>query len=115
MLLFVASVDVNPRRCMLAARAANDVIIRIEAIGIPIKALVLYGFESTKNLERVVSGFAIISMFPFKKNSNRFGIGLIVLSVVTLYAIGNFRLLRLRHPEIALFVVGAITALGYKN
>ena len=40
---------------MLAARAANDVIIRIEAIGIPIKALVLYVFESTKNLEDIRS------------------------------------------------------------
>src|SRR5919197_5116005 len=51
----------------------------------------------------VVSGFAIISMFLFKNNTKSIGIGLIVLSVVMLYAIGNFGLLRLRHPEMALF------------
>jgi hypothetical protein len=32
-----------------------------------------------------------------------------------LYAIGNFGLLRLRHPEMVLFVVGAITAFRYKG
>jgi hypothetical protein len=40
----------------------------------------------------MVNVFAIISMFLFKNNTNRFGIGLIVLSVVMLYAIGNFGL-----------------------
>jgi len=40
---------------------------------------------------------------------------IIVLSVVMLYSIGNFGLLRLRHPEMALFVMAAITALRYKN
>jgi hypothetical protein len=63
----------------------------------------------------VVSGFAIISMFLFKNNTKSIGIGLIVLSVVMLYAIGNFDLLKLRYPEMALFVAGAITALRYKN
>ena len=58
----------------------------------------------------VISGFAIISMFLFKNNTKPIGIGLIVLSVVMLYAIGNFGLLRLRHLEMALFVAGAITA-----
>jgi hypothetical protein len=43
------------------------------------------------------------------------GVGLIVLSVIMLYSIGNFGLLRLRHPEMALFVAGAITALRYKD
>ncbi len=59
--------------------------------------------------------FAIISMFLFKNNTKSIGIGLIVLSVAMLYSIGNFGLLRLRHPEIVLFVAGAITALRYKN
>jgi Na+/melibiose symporter-like transporter len=63
----------------------------------------------------VVSGFAIISMFLFKNNTKSIGIGLIVLSVVMLYAIGNFGLLRSRHPEMALFVAGAIAALRYKD
>jgi hypothetical protein len=63
----------------------------------------------------VVSSFAIISMFLFKNNTKSIGIGLIVLSVVMLYAIGNFDLLKLRYPEMALFVAGAITALRYKN
>jgi hypothetical protein len=60
-----------------------------------------------------VNVFAIVSMFTFTNNT--IGIGLIVLSVVMLYSIGNFGFLRLRHPEIVLFVVGAITALRYKN
>jgi hypothetical protein len=59
--------------------------------------------------------FAIISMFLFKNNTKSIGIGLIVLGVAMLYSIGNFGLLRLRHPEIVLFVAGAITALRYKN
>lgn len=63
----------------------------------------------------VVSVFAIISMFIFKNNTKSIGIGLIVLSVVMLYAIGNFGLLRLRHPEMVLFLVGAITALRYNK
>jgi hypothetical protein len=63
----------------------------------------------------MVNVFAIISMFIFKKNTKSIGIGLIVLSVVMLYTIGNFGLLRFRHPEMALFLVGAITALRYKN
>ena len=62
-----------------------------------------------------VNVFAVISMFIFKNNTKSIGIGLIVLSVVILYSIGNFGLLRLRHPEIVLFVVGAITAFRYKN
>ena len=57
----------------------------------------------------VISGFAIISMFLFKNNTKSIGIGLIVLSVVMLYSIGNFGLLRLRYPEIVLLVAGAIT------
>jgi hypothetical protein len=62
-----------------------------------------------------VNVFAIISMFLFKNNTKSIGIGLIILSVVMLYAIGNFGLLRLRHPEMVLFVVGAITAFRYKG
>jgi hypothetical protein len=62
-----------------------------------------------------ISIFAIISMFIFKNNTKSIGIGLIILSVVMLYSIGNFGLLRLRHPEIALFLVGAITAFRYKT
>jgi hypothetical protein len=62
----------------------------------------------------VVSGFAIVSMFIFKNNTKLIGIGLIVLSVVMLYAIGNSGLLRFRHLEIALFIVGSIIALRYK-
>jgi uncharacterized membrane protein YwzB len=54
-------------------------------------------------------------MFIFKNNTKSIGIGLIVLSVVMLYAIGNFGLLRLRHPEMVLFLVGAITALRYNK
>jgi hypothetical protein len=63
----------------------------------------------------IVNVFAIISMFLFKNNTKSIGIGLIILSVVMLYAIGNFSLLRLRHPEMVLFVVGAITAFRYKG
>jgi hypothetical protein len=63
----------------------------------------------------VVSGSAIISIFLFKNNTKSIGFGLIILTVVMLYALGNFGLLRLRHPEMALFVAGAITALRYKN
>jgi hypothetical protein len=63
----------------------------------------------------VVSIFSLVSMFLFKNNTKPIGIGLIVLSVVMLYAIGNFGLLRLRHPEMALFIAGSITALRYKN
>jgi hypothetical protein len=63
----------------------------------------------------VVNVFAIISMFLFKNNTKSIGIGLILLSVVMIYSIGNFGLLRLRHPEIVLFLAGAITALGYKS
>jgi len=62
-----------------------------------------------------VNVFAIISMFLFKNNTKSIGIGLIILSVVMLYAIGNFGLLRLRHAEMVLFVVGAITAVRYKG
>ncbi|MFL6409138.1 MAG: hypothetical protein ACJ71F_19000 [Nitrososphaeraceae archaeon] len=62
-----------------------------------------------------VNVFAVISMFIFRNNTKSIGNGLIVLSVVMLYSIGNFGLLRLRHPEIVLFVVGAITAFRYKN
>jgi hypothetical protein len=58
---------------------------------------------------------AVISMFIFRNNTKSIGIGLIILSVIMLYSIGNFGLLRLRHPEIALFVVGAITAFRYKK
>jgi hypothetical protein len=54
-------------------------------------------------------------MFLFKNNTKSIGIGLIILSVIMLYAIGNFGLLRLRHPEMALFVAGAIVALKYKD
>jgi hypothetical protein len=54
-------------------------------------------------------------MFIFKNNTKLIGIGLIVLSVVMLYAIGNSGLLRFRHLEIALFIVGSIIALRYKE
>ena len=63
----------------------------------------------------IVNVLAIISMFLFKNNMKSIAIGLIILSVVMLYAIGNFSLLRLRYSEMALFVVGAITALRYKG
>jgi hypothetical protein len=63
----------------------------------------------------VINVFAIMSMLIFKNNTKSIGIGLIVLSVVMLYSIGNFGLLRLIHPEIVLFVAGAITALRYEN
>jgi hypothetical protein len=62
-----------------------------------------------------ISAFAIISMFIFKNKTKSIGIGLIILSVVMLYSIGNFGLLRLRYPEIALFLVGAIAAFRYRN
>lgn len=62
-----------------------------------------------------VNVFAVISMFIFRNNTKSIGIGLIVLSVIMLYSIGYFGLLRLRHPEIVLFIVGAITAFRYKN
>jgi uncharacterized membrane protein YwzB len=62
-----------------------------------------------------VNVFAIVPMFIFKNYTKSIGIGLIVLSIVMLYAIANFGLLRLRYPETALFVAGAITALRYKN
>ena len=63
----------------------------------------------------VINAFAIISIFIFKNNTKSIAIGLIILTVVMLYAIGNFGLLRFRHPEIALFVAGSITALRYRN
>jgi hypothetical protein len=53
----------------------------------------------------IVNVLAIISMFLFKNNTKSIAIGLIVLSVVMLYSIGNFDLLRSRHPEIVLFVL----------
>lgn len=62
-----------------------------------------------------ISAFAFISIFIFKNNTKSIGIGLIILSFVMLYSIGNFGLLRLRYPEIALFLVGAITAFRYKT
>jgi hypothetical protein len=62
-----------------------------------------------------VNVFAIVSMFIFRNNTKSIGIGLIIMSVIMLYSIGNFGLLRLRHPEIALFVVGAIAAFRYKK
>jgi hypothetical protein len=39
-----------------------------------------------------ISAFAIISMFIFKNNTKSIDIGLIILSVVMLYSIGNFGL-----------------------
>jgi hypothetical protein len=63
----------------------------------------------------IMNVFAIVFMFIFKNNTKSIGIGLIVLSVVMLYSIGNFGVLRLRYLEMALFVVGAITALMYKS
>jgi hypothetical protein len=63
----------------------------------------------------IVNVFAIVSMFIFKNNTKSIGIGLIVLCILMFNEIGNFGLLRLRHPEMALFVAGAITALRYKN
>jgi hypothetical protein len=62
----------------------------------------------------IVNVFAIVSMFIFKNNTKAIGIGLIVLDILMLREIGNFGLLRLRTPEIALFVAAAITALRYK-
>jgi hypothetical protein len=62
----------------------------------------------------IVNVFAIVSMFIFKNNTKAIGIGLIVLDILMFREIGNFDLLRLRTPEIALFVAAAITALRYK-
>jgi len=59
--------------------------------------------------------FAIVSMFIFKNNTKSIGVGLIALGIIMLYSIGNFGLLRLRYPEMALFVAGAITALRHKK
>jgi hypothetical protein len=63
----------------------------------------------------IVNVFAIVSMFVFKNNTKSIGIGLIVLDTVIFQGIGNFDILRFRHPEMALFIAGAITALRYKN
>jgi hypothetical protein len=63
----------------------------------------------------IVNVFAIMSMFLFKKNTKSIGIGLIVLSVLMFYTIGNFHILRFKLLEMALFIAGAITALRYKN
>ena len=52
----------------------------------------------------IVNGFAIVSMFIFKNNTKAIGIGLIVLDILMFHEIGNFDLLRLRTPEIALLI-----------
>ncbi|HJT47868.1 MAG TPA: hypothetical protein VJ729_06760 [Nitrososphaeraceae archaeon] len=62
-----------------------------------------------------INVFAIASIFIFRNNTKSIGIGLIVLNIIMFYAIGNFDLLRLRYPEMALFIAAAITALRYKN
>ena len=62
----------------------------------------------------IVNIFAIVSMFIFKNNTKAIGIGLIVLDILMFHGIGNFDLLRLRTPEMALFITAAITALRYK-
>ena len=61
----------------------------------------------------IVNIFTIVSMFIFK-NNKAIGIGLIVLDILMFHGIGNFDLLRLRTPEMALFITAAITALRYK-
>ncbi len=62
----------------------------------------------------IVNGFAIVSMFIFKNNTKAIAIGLIVLDILMFHEIGNFDLLRLRTPEMALFITAAITAFRYK-
>jgi hypothetical protein len=62
----------------------------------------------------IVNVFAIISMFIFKNNTKAIGIGLIGLDILMFHKIGNFDLLRLRTPEMALFITAAITAFRYK-
>ena len=62
----------------------------------------------------LVNVYTIISMFLFKNNTKSICIGLIVLTVLMLYAIGNFHILRFRQLEMAFFIAGAITALRYK-
>jgi hypothetical protein len=62
----------------------------------------------------LVNVFAIISMFLFKNNTKPIGIGLIVLIVFMLYAIGNFHILRFRQLEMVFFIAGAVTALRYR-
>jgi len=62
----------------------------------------------------LVNVYAIISMFLFRNNTKPIAVGLIVLTVLMLYAAGNFYILRFRQLEMAFFVVGAITALRYR-
>jgi hypothetical protein len=62
----------------------------------------------------LVNMYAIISMFLFKNNTKSIGIGLIVLTVLMLYAIGNFNILRFRQLEMAFFIAGVVTALRYR-
>jgi hypothetical protein len=62
----------------------------------------------------LVNVYAIISMFLFKNNTKPIAIGLIVLIVLMLYAIGNFHILRFRQLEMTFFIAGAITALRYR-
>jgi hypothetical protein len=52
----------------------------------------------------IVNVFAIVSMFIFKNNTKAIGIGLIVLDILMFHEIGNFDLLRLRTPEMALLI-----------
>ena len=62
----------------------------------------------------IVNVFAIISVFVFRNNTKAIGIGLIVLDILIFHKIGNFNLLKLRTPEMALFIAAAITAVRYK-
>jgi hypothetical protein len=62
----------------------------------------------------LVNVYAIISVFLFRNNTKPIAVGLIVLTILMLYAIGNFSILRFRQLEMAFFVAGAITALRYR-
>ncbi|HYZ49566.1 MAG TPA: hypothetical protein VE593_01665 [Nitrososphaeraceae archaeon] len=62
----------------------------------------------------LINIFSIIAMFLFKNNTKSIGIGLIVLTILMLYAIGNFHVLRFGQLEMAFFIAGAVTAFRYK-
>lgn len=62
----------------------------------------------------LVNVYAIISVFLFRNNTKPMAVGLIVLTILMLYAIGNFYILKFRQLEMAFFVAGAITAFRYR-
>ncbi|HJT46651.1 MAG TPA: hypothetical protein VJ729_00600 [Nitrososphaeraceae archaeon] len=62
----------------------------------------------------LINVYSIISMFLFKNNTKSIGVGLIVLTILMFYAIGNFHVLQFRQLEMAFFIAGAVTALRYK-